>query len=248
MDGKPLSVVLVHGLGVTERIFFEPEKERLLFIPLSPFFKGGEALGQTLKKQLHVLSWTQDTYGSVEGESEKLLEIEKRVKEYVIIAHSRGGLIARYAIQRHGIRPRALICLATPHRGSALADLAHRVKKVLRWASPRFFEAVGEMKTSSILLDWLNGHLEREATIPHFDVAGSRPFYFLRYVRPLLPSLEEIKEGAGDGLVSLSSARSPLTREDHFFCLPVNHASILVDKRVHGILQTILTCIMKGLA
>jgi triacylglycerol lipase len=48
---------------------------------------------------------------------------EKRVN---VIAHSMGGLDARYAIARLGLGPRvgALVTVGTPHRGSPVADLS----------------------------------------------------------------------------------------------------------------------------
>ena len=245
MKGRPLSVVLVHGLGVTERIFFEPKKERLLFLPLFPFFEGGQALGESLRGY-NVLSFTQSPYGTVEEESERLRELTYGLDNFALVAHSRGGIVARYAIQRFGIRPRCLVCLSTPHRGSSIAEFVLRRKRFLRWISPGLFPALEELKRGSILLDWLNGNPEKEASVPHFDIAGFKPFGFLRYMRPFLPPMEEIQEGKGDGLVSVFSARSPVTKDHHFFCLAVNHASILVDKGVARIVQEILTCISKG--
>lgn len=240
-------IVFIHGLGVTERIFFNPKKEWLSFLPLRLFFKKGDLPLSEQLKDFNIFSWTQKRFSLIKEEAYFLEEVEKRLKLYSIVAHSRGGLIARFAIQALGIRPKALICLSTPHRGSGIADFllkkAHRL--LPSDARKRQLE---ELSRYSPFLEKLNENVELERSVPHFDIAGTSPFSFLRFLRPLIGDLDEIKEGKGDGLVSLESAISPLTPEKNVFCLPLNHANILVDREVGNVVIEIhKKCISKDL-
>ncbi len=68
-----------------------------------------------------------------------------------VIAHSMGGLDARWAIARLGLGDRvaSLVTVGTPHRGSPLADLA--AERPARWVRD-WFARVG---TPSAAVEWL---------------------------------------------------------------------------------------------
>ncbi|MCC7439993.1 MAG: hypothetical protein IT285_00070 [Bdellovibrionales bacterium] len=106
-------VIFAHGVGVPAALY-----ER--FVPLRRVFAelgyrvhvARTPAGGTLEKRAAVLA----------------AEVDRLVPEgpYHLIGHSMGGLDARLAIHRSGLASRclSLTTLATPHRGSPLADLA----------------------------------------------------------------------------------------------------------------------------
>jgi triacylglycerol lipase len=70
-----------------------------------------------------------------------LAQVEAR--RFNVLAHSMGGLDARFAVARLGLGPRvaALVTVGTPHRGSPLADLSTDLLR--RLGVQRLFEAAG---------------------------------------------------------------------------------------------------------
>jgi triacylglycerol lipase len=85
-----------------------------------------------------------------------------------IVAHSMGGLDARYAVSRLGLHSRvgALVTVGTPHRGTPIADLAARSSvDVVR-------RVIGKIGLGTGALDWLTTErMERfNAEVP--DIAG----------------------------------------------------------------------------
>jgi triacylglycerol lipase len=129
-----------------------------------------------------------------------------------VIAHSLGGLDARYALAKLGLarRVRSLVTIGTPHRGTPLADLA-TTGGALEW--PR--KIVGALGMPLHALDWLStASLERfNRDVP--DVPGVRYACVVGGMRaepPVIPLplvaahgfLRRIA-GANDGLVPMSS-------------------------------------------
>lgn len=53
--------------------------------------------------------------------------------------------------------------------------------------------------------------------------------------------IPEWRDGYGDGFVSVESAKSLLTLHENYFKMPVNHANILIDSKVWGVVKTILS-------
>jgi triacylglycerol lipase len=68
--------------------------------------------------------------------AQKLAEVVRSLKasRVNLVAHSMGGLDARYAISRLGLDQKvaALITIGTPHRGTPVADLGHELVQRLR--------------------------------------------------------------------------------------------------------------------
>ncbi len=77
------------------------------------------------------------------GELELLLKHHHQLTKngIIFITHSRGGLVARKAIELLNVKCLALITLATPHHGSNLAKLAGSLSGISRIIYP-FFENV----------------------------------------------------------------------------------------------------------
>jgi triacylglycerol lipase len=76
-------------------------------------------------------------FAGVEARARALVEAIERIEapRVNIIAHSMGGLDARYALSRLGIADRvaSLITVGTPHRGTPLADWPGYDEIVRRW-------------------------------------------------------------------------------------------------------------------
>jgi triacylglycerol lipase len=134
-------------------------------------------------------------------------------KRVNIIAHSMGGLDARYAVSRLGLAKRvgALVTVGTPHRGSPVADLSSRV-----------LEGIGLAKALSVagvsvdaLRDLTSQSLARfnEEVPDRREVAYASVVGVVRHLKrasPLLvPSCLWLKQtvGANDGVVPADSQR-----------------------------------------
>jgi triacylglycerol lipase len=131
--GPPLPVVLVHGLFGFDRIGVPGAR----FDYFRGIAKHLQALG------CHVHAVRLPAYASVPARAKQLAAaIEALPHERVdVIAHSLGGLDARYALAHLGLakRVRSLVTIGTPHRGSPIADLvlqgpigwAHKLLRVI---------------------------------------------------------------------------------------------------------------------
>ncbi len=129
-------ILLVHGIGFRDDV---------------PLVKYWSKIPKVLEKNgAKVYLAHQDAFNT---HADNAVQIKKRIEEILeetgagkvnIIAHSKGGLESRYAITKLGMADKvaSLTTLATPHRGSAMADsllvilarknLLNRVLKKLR--------------------------------------------------------------------------------------------------------------------
>lgn len=118
--GPPLPVVLVHGLFGFDRIGVPGVR--------FDYFRGIAKHLETLGCHVHAVKLPP--YASVPARAKQLAAaIEALPHERVdVIAHSLGGLDARYALAHLGLanKVRALVTIGTPHRGSPIADLVLR--------------------------------------------------------------------------------------------------------------------------
>ena len=115
--GPPLPVVLVHGLFGFDRIGIPGAR--------FDYFRGITKHLETLGCHAHAVRLPP--YASVPARAQQLVAaIEALPHERIdLIAHSLGGLDARYALAHLGLakRVRSLVTVGTPHRGSPIADL-----------------------------------------------------------------------------------------------------------------------------
>ena len=115
--GSPLPVVLVHGLFGFDRIGIPGAR----FDYFRGIAKHLEGLG------CHTHAVRLPAYASVPARAKQLVAaIEALPHERVdLVAHSLGGLDARYALAHLGLdrRVRSLVTIGTPHLGSPIADL-----------------------------------------------------------------------------------------------------------------------------
>jgi triacylglycerol lipase len=130
-----------------------------------------------------------------------------------VVAHSMGGLDARWWIGRLGGHRRvaSLTTIATPHCGTAVADWgSRRVGTAL--AGWRLMREMGIDPTAFTDLTRdacaeRNATLLSEPEVPTFSYGGARPWWAT--AAPLLPAFRILQraEGPNDGLVSVASAR-----------------------------------------
>lgn len=109
-------IVLVHGLMGFDEVRVGPRRHE--------YFKGIEL--RLRERGNEVYRPRLPAVASVAKRAEALKQFVDTLgdRSVILIAHSMGGLDARYAVTRLGLAPRvkALITIATPHRGTPLAD------------------------------------------------------------------------------------------------------------------------------
>jgi triacylglycerol lipase len=141
--------------------------------------------------------------GPVEDRAARLAELVGSVPggRVNVIAHSMGGLDARYAIARLGLSARvaSLVTIGTPHFGTPLADLASK-------GLPRSVaRAVGDLTTDA--LDRFNRDVPDAPGVLYCSVAARSA---LTATNPLLWPTHAFlshRSGPNDGLVPTSSQR-----------------------------------------
>jgi len=143
-----------------------------------------------------------------------------------LIAHSMGGLDARYLISHLDMAERvaSLTTMSTPHRGSALAQLAlsqpERLRDLVRsaanWvgenvmAGEADFHAAVESLTPDAVSDDFNKDVPDDDGVMYQSWAGSAGKGTFASITPLLRPFNSwlySREGVNDGIVSVSSAQ-----------------------------------------
>ncbi len=203
MPGGPLPVVLVHGLFGFDRIGVPGVKLH--------YFRGIVKHLESLGVHAHAVRLP--AAASVPERARILVDkVEALGHDRVdIIAHSLGGLDARYAIAKLGLaaKVRTLVTVGTPHHGTPIADLA--AKGPLGLARKAL--AVVGMPMSGI--DWLTPAALARFNQDVRDVPGVRYACVVAGIREpstpislaLAPSHAYLKRVAGpnDGLVPIAS-------------------------------------------
>lgn len=139
----------------------------------------------------------------------------------VLIAHSMGGLDCRYLIHHHdpGGRVRALATVATPHRGTPVAQWLLESDGLVPWLGRRWLaRALAELTPEAC--EGLNRTLPNRPEVRYLSYAGCRtevemPIWLRPWERLILSGA-----GDNDGLVPVASARwgqfRGTVRADHF--------------------------------
>jgi triacylglycerol lipase len=160
--GPPLPVVLVHGLFGFDRIGVPGAR--------FDYFRGIAKHLETLGCHAHAVRLP--AAASVPDRARELVAAIEALPHPRIdlIAHSLGGLDARYALSHLGLagRVRSLVTVGTPHRGTPLADLA--LKGPLDWAR-RIVSALGVPLEA---LEWLGTEALASFNATVLDVPGVR--------------------------------------------------------------------------
>lgn len=171
----------------------------------------------------------QEALGTIEGNGkmvkDKIHEIIQQTgaQKVNIIAHSKGGLDARYTITTLGMEEyvASLTTISTPHRGSALADFANK------YVSDKMFRSIGNifdkyfLKIGDKTPDFyttMHQFTEEYAGKFNDETPDSENVYYQSYMSLMKNCLSHsllsipyfimcIQDKKNDGLVSLESAR-----------------------------------------
>jgi triacylglycerol lipase len=206
-------LILVHGV---------------LFRDLKYFNYWGRIPRELIRNGAKIWYGSQEAVGTVATNAE---DIRKKIAEVIeetgaekvnIIAHSKGGLDARYAINLPGVAERvaSLTTIGTPHRGCRFVDLACRLPeglyRLVANCVDRVFSKIGDQRPDfyQATRQFATGASEEfnrrcpdspgvyyQSYMSRMKSARGDPLLALPYalIRPL--------EGDNDGLVSVSSAR-----------------------------------------
>lgn len=201
--GPPLPVVLVHGLFGFSRVGIPGARIH--------YFRGVVAHLESLGCHVHAVRLPPAA--SVAARAKKLAAaIEKLPHERVdLIAHSMGGLDARYALAKLGLdrKVRSLVTIGTPHRGTAIADLL--LKSPIGWGHNLLrmlglpTAALGWLSTAS--LERFNREILDVPGVRYACVVGGMHRETSIVPVPLIAAHAYLKRvsGTNDGLVPVSS-------------------------------------------
>jgi len=202
-EAKQHAIVLAHGILGFDHLSVLGTQQH--------YFRGiGKHLQEhgAVVRALHV-----SPLGSVPERAEALASFVKDIDErrVVIVAHSMGGLDARYALSKLGLhhRVRAMVSIGTPHRGTVLAEAA----KFLPARALR--NLLGQVGVQTEALDWLG---EESAKAFARDVPNVSSVFYASVIgetsrmqvlaNPLLLATYEVllrMRGQNDGIVPASS-------------------------------------------
>jgi triacylglycerol lipase len=151
----------------------------------------------------------------------------------VIVAHSMGGLDARYMIAKLGMAEHvaALVTVSTPHRGSPYAD----------WCLANIGRRMGGLKLMNLLgLDVravsdltlescrrFNDTIPDHPDVRYFSISAARPIHRVAAFMMHSHKLISDAEGPNDGMVSVTSA----TWGEHLETWPCDHLHA-INKRL----------------
>jgi triacylglycerol lipase len=201
----PRPVVLVHGLFGFDEVTIGKTSHA--------YFKGiGPALEQDGRRVIHA---RLPAMGSIEARAVALAACVRGVegRRAVVLAHSMGGLDARFAIAHLGLARSvaALVTVGTPHRGTPVADLTSAlatrlgIARALALAGVEL-EALRDLTSASMAR--FNEEAPDVRSVSYSSVVGS--VVHKRHANPLLLGshlwLSE-REGPNDGVVPASSQR-----------------------------------------
>eukprot|EP00908_Phaeocystis_cordata_P009490 Transcript_20270.p1 GENE.Transcript_20270~~Transcript_20270.p1 ORF type:complete len:360 (-),score=46.76 Transcript_20270:394-1317(-) len=203
------AVVLVHGMAgwasqATRRLGFE------YFHGVRSYLQSQHGITRVLTPGLSPLAPSSTRAAQLRDAIHKWNE-RRHGERVTIIAHSQGGLDARYAISRLQADGLAwqLITMGTPHRGTALCDrlvwpAARRLPTALADALDRAGLPVqmAQHLTRDHMLEEFNPTVIDAPDVRYLSLAGARSP--LQYWAPLIPTAALLSrwEGPNDGLVS----------------------------------------------
>jgi triacylglycerol lipase len=207
-------VVLAHGL-----LGFAELRLAGDYLPAVQYWHGiTDAL---TSRDVRVITATVPPSGSIEERAEKLgqdIAMKAQGQAVNIVAHSMGGLDARYMISRlqpKGVQVKSLVTIATPHRGSAFADYLLSGPSMLRL--PRIYGLIERAGLGTAAFAQLGRKYMTEEFNPNTpDDPNVRYFSYgaaMTKKPPLLSpfrlphKIMEQMEGPNDGLVSVESSK-----------------------------------------
>ncbi len=196
-------VVLAHGLLGFDKIAVGGREHS--------YFRG--VTGHLMRVGAEVHRPRVPSYASIAPRAEELARVvnQIRARKVNIIAHSMGGLDARYAIAKLGLADRvaSLITIGTPHLGTPVADLGARLSELLKLKA-----LLGRVVDVEAFHDLTTARMERfnrdVADVPGVVYASVVGRIDRGRAHPLLWATHAYlseRAGANDGMVPVSSQR-----------------------------------------
>lgn len=206
-------LLLVHGIG---------------FRDLRYFNYWGRIPRELMRNGAVIYYGNQEALGTVASNAEdirrRILEIREETgcEKVNILAHSKGGLDARYAISCLGMAPyvASLTTMNTPHRGCRFVDYACRLPEGLyRWVAkcfdrtfarfgdrnPDFYTATHQFSTEETAR--LNEQMPDAPQVYYQSYMSKMKHAFSHLLLAIPYCMIRPLEGDNDGLVSVDSAR-----------------------------------------
>jgi triacylglycerol lipase len=168
---------------------------------------------------IEIITTSVPASGSIEERAAKLgkdIAAKANGKSVNIIAHSMGGLDARYMISRlqpKNVEVLSLTTVASPHRGSSFADYVF--EEIGEQRLPTIYkicESIGfgtgafSQLTRTYMNEEFNPKTPDDETVRYFSYGAMvKPSLWSAFRQP--HKIVEREEGANDGLVSVHSAR-----------------------------------------
>ncbi len=204
---------MVHGAG---------------FKDLRYFNYWGRIPGELKRHGATVYYGNQEAWATIEDNAEFLKE---RVLEIIqntgcekvnIIAHSKGGLDARYMISMLGMSRyvASLTTFATPHKGSKLIDIIYKLPKplfnLMGNALNRYFRLLGDKKPdiftathqlSNCYCEKFNEQVTNAEGVYYQSYTTIMNNIFSDYILTIPYLMLRLTEGKNDGLVSIESSK-----------------------------------------
>jgi triacylglycerol lipase len=207
-------VVLAHGLMGFGELQIVPK-----FFPFPPVHYWRGITDAMRANGIEVIIASVPALGSIEERAAKLgqdIATKANGKSVDIIAHSMGGLDARYMISRlqpNNVEVLSLTTVATPHRGSAFADYCFQ--EIGPNYLPYFYKFFDRLGISTGAFSQLTRKYMAEEFNPKTpDAQGVRYFSYGATFAPSFWSafrqphkIVQKLEGINDGLVSVESAK-----------------------------------------
>jgi triacylglycerol lipase len=200
LPNPPLAVVFVHGFLGFERIRLARKEIR--------YFRG--VWRRLAAAGVPLYFPALPPVGRIAVRARKLASCLDRVRAERIglISHSMGGLDSRYLIQRldPGRRVRFLATVATPHRGTPLAQWLMESKGIIPWASRQLI-LPGLAELTPHRCRRFNRVVPDRPDVTYHAYAGRRGMAELPpWLRPWSRLIAR-QEGDNDSMVSVRSAR-----------------------------------------
>ncbi|KAL1878008.1 hypothetical protein Daus18300_002362 [Diaporthe australafricana] len=189
-NGRKVDIVFIHGLGGTSKWTWSKHKNSDLFWPLTflPLeqdlclariltFGYNAAFQKTGNVSLSLLDFAKDLLFDLKyGKDPDMDELDMGKVPIIFVVHSMGGLIVKEAYMQGQNDPEyesiikaiaAITFLATPHRGTALAQTLNRILDSVMINSKQY---VAELARNSLTLQKLNEQFRHVA--PRLDIVS----------------------------------------------------------------------------
>lgn len=203
------TIILVHGiLGVGSELF--PD----LHPPIKPVFDYFNGVAAHLRNsEINVMAPTISPLQSIEDRGKELAQRLENLPEgrIDIIAHSMGGLDARYILHHYpdiAKRITSLTTIGTPHHGSAVADMVHSSAGIFyKLAFPFLLKQVAALvDLTTEKAEEFNAKTPDRDGVHYMNIAGVAPSYSQQHLLKLAAWIGQLS-GPNDGVVLRTSAQ-----------------------------------------